>query len=157
MGILFMTDYALLSKQLEALLAEERHFLANSSQFAAFMFQEIENLNWAGFYWLENDELVLGPFQGKVACVRISVGKGVCGTAVAERKTQLVDDVHAFAGHIACDSASESEIVVPVYSGNTIIGVFDIDSPSKSRFNEEDKAGIESLVKIFQEKTQLPN
>ncbi|MEM9103170.1 MAG: GAF domain-containing protein [Pseudomonadota bacterium] len=152
-----MADYDFLSKQLKALLADEKHFLANSSQFAAFIFQEVEDLNWAGFYWLEEDELVLGSFQGKVACVRIPLGKGVCGTAAAEKQTILVDDVHAFSGHIACDSASESEIVVPVYAGERLVGVFDIDSPRKSRFTQDDKMGIENLVKIYQSMTNIPD
>lgn len=151
-----LDGYGLLQAQLRALLADERNFLANAAQFSAFIFQEIPRLNWAGFYLMTDGELVLGPFQGKVACVRIPVGKGVCGTAAAKRETIVVSDVHAFPGHIACDSASNSEIVIPVIRGERLVGVFDIDSPELDRFSAEDQAGLEALVSLFIEATDFP-
>lgn len=141
--------YELLAAQLEALLADERDFVANAAQFSAFLFHELADLNWAGFYLVKDGELVLGPFQGKVACVRIAFGRGVCGAAAASLQTQRVEDVHAFAGHIACDSASNSELVVPLVKDGRLIGVLDLDSPSVGRFTEEDQAGIEALAAIF--------
>lgn len=141
--------YALLAAQLEALLAGERDFVANAAQFAAFLFSEVDGLNWAGFYLNRNEELVLGPFQGKVACVRIPFGRGVCGAAASTRQTQRVEDVHAFPGHIACDSASNSELVVPLVKERRLIGVLDLDSPRLGRFSAEDQAGIERLAEIF--------
>lgn len=141
--------YALLAAQLESLLADERDFIANASQFAAFLFNELPDLNWAGFYFNKNEQLVLGPFQGKVACVRIPFDKGVCGAAARTRTTQRVEDVHAFPGHIACDSASNSELVVPLVKNGVLIGVLDLDSPSVGRFSEADQAGIENLASIF--------
>lgn len=141
--------YALLAAQLEALLAGEREFIANAAQFAAFLFSEVDGLNWAGFYLNRSEELVLGPFQGKVACVRIPFGRGVCGAAASTRQTQRVEDVHAFPGHIACDSASNSELVVPLVKGGRLIGVLDLDSPHLGRFSVEDQAGIERLAEIF--------
>lgn len=144
-----LEGYALLAAQLEALLADERDFVANAAQFAAFLFHELEGLNWAGFYLNRVEELVLGPFQGKVACVRIPFGKGVCGAAAASRTTQRVEDVHAFPGHIACDSASNSELVVPLVKDGRLIGVLDLDSPRQARFSEEDQVGIERLAAIF--------
>lgn len=141
--------YALLAAQLESLLADERDFIANASQFAAFLFNELPDLNWAGFYLNKNEQLVLGPFQGKVACVRIPFDKGVCGAAARTRATQRVEDVHAFPGHIACDSASNSELVVPLVKNGVLIGVLDLDSPSVGRFSEADQAGIENLASIF--------
>ncbi|MDH0894649.1 MULTISPECIES: GAF domain-containing protein [unclassified Pseudomonas] len=141
--------YALLAAQLEALLAGERDFIANAAQFAAFLFGEVDGLNWAGFYLNRSEELVLGPFQGKVACVRIPFGRGVCGAAASTRQTQRVEDVHAFPGHIACDSASNSELVVPLVKGGRLIGVLDLDSPHLGRFSVEDQAGIERLAEIF--------
>ncbi len=141
--------YALLAAQAESLFADERDFIANASQFSAFLFNELADLNWAGFYLNRNEELVLGPFQGKVACVRIPFSKGVCGAAARTRETQRVEDVHAFPGHIACDSASNSELVVPLVKGGRLIGVLDLDSPKIGRFSEEDQAGIERLVEIF--------
>jgi GAF domain-containing protein len=141
--------YALLAAQLEALLAGERDFIANAAQFAAFLFSEVDGLNWAGFYLNRNEELVLGPFQGKVACVRIPFGRGVCGAAASTRQTQRVEDVHAFPGHIACDSASNSELVVPLVKEGRLIGVLDLDSPLLGRFSAEDQAGIERLAEIF--------
>ncbi|WEW97185.1 GAF domain-containing protein [Pseudomonas nitroreducens] len=141
--------YALLAAQAESLFADERDFIANASQFSAFLFNELADLNWAGFYLNRNEELVLGPFQGKVACVRIPFSKGVCGAAARTRETQRVEDVHAFPGHIACDSASNSELVVPLVKDGRLIGVLDLDSPKVGRFSEEDQAGIERLVEIF--------
>lgn len=144
-----LEGYSLWVAQLESLLAGERDFIANAAQFSAFLFQELAELNWAGFYLLRGDELVLGPFQGKVACVRIPLGRGVCGVAAATRQTQRVDDVHGFAGHIACDSASNSELVIPLVQAGRLIGVLDLDSPRLARFTEADQAGIERLVEVF--------
>ncbi|WP_137971947.1 GAF domain-containing protein [Pseudomonas sp. F(2018)] len=141
--------YDLLAAQLESLLADERDFIANAAQFAAFLFHELEGLNWAGFYLNKGEELVLGPFQGKVACVRIPFGRGVCGAAASSRQTQRVEDVHAFPGHIACDSASNSELVVPLVKNGRLIGVLDLDSPRLARFAVEDQLGIERLAAIF--------
>ena len=141
--------YALLAAQLEALLADERDFVANAAQFSAFLFHELGDLNWAGFYLNKGEQLVLGPFQGKVACVRIPFGRGVCGAAASSRQTQRVEDVHAFPGHIACDSASNSELVVPLVKDGRLIGVLDLDSPSAARFSPDDQAGVERLVAIF--------
>ncbi|MFV3334157.1 GAF domain-containing protein [Pseudomonas sp. NY15437] len=141
--------YALLAAQAESLFADEHDFIANASQFSAFLFNELPDLNWAGFYLNRNEELVLGPFQGKVACVRIPFSKGVCGAAARTRETQRVEDVHAFPGHIACDSASNSELVVPLVKDGRLIGVLDLDSPKVGRFSEEDQAGIERLAEIF--------
>ncbi|MDN6859157.1 GAF domain-containing protein [Pseudomonas sp. CAN2814] len=141
--------YALLAAQAESLFADERDFIANAAQFSAFLFNELPDLNWAGFYLNRNEELVLGPFQGKVACVRIPFSKGVCGAAARSRETQRVEDVHAFPGHIACDSASNSELVVPLVKEGRLIGVLDLDSPKVGRFSAEDQAGIERLVEIF--------
>ena len=144
-----LEGYALLNAQLAALLSGERDFIANSAQFSAFLFHEVANLNWAGFYWAKGEQLVLGPFQGKVACVRIPFGRGVCGAAAASQQTQRVEDVHAFAGHIACDSASNSELVVPLLKDGRLLGVLDLDSPLLARFSEADQQGIEQLVQTF--------
>ncbi|GAC1033437.1 GAF domain-containing protein [Pseudomonas sp. No.21] len=144
-----LEGYALLAAQLESLLADERDFIANASQFSAFLYNELPELNWAGFYLNKQEELVLGPFQGKVACVRIPFTRGVCGAAARTRETQRVEDVHAFPGHIACDSASNSELVVPLVKDGRLIGVLDLDSPSIGRFKEQDQAGIEHLAAIF--------
>ena len=141
--------YELLAAQLEALLADERDFVANAAQFSAFLFHELGDLNWAGFYLNKGEQLVLGPFQGKVACVRIPFGRGVCGAAASSRQTQRVEDVHAFPGHIACDSASNSELVVPLVKDGRLIGVLDLDSPSTTRFSPDDQVGVERLVAIF--------
>jgi L-methionine (R)-S-oxide reductase len=141
--------YELLAAQLEALLADECDFVANAAQFSAFLFHELADLNWAGFYLNKGEQLVLGPFQGKVACVRIAFGRGVCGAAASSRQTQRVEDVHAFPGHIACDSASNSELVVPLVKEGRLVGVLDLDSPRLARFTQEDQAGIERLVAIF--------
>jgi GAF domain-containing protein len=144
-----LDGYGLLAAQLESLLADERDFIANAAQFSAFLYSQLDDLNWAGFYFNRNDELILGPFQGQIACVRIAMGRGVCGTAAETRQTQRVEDVHAFAGHIACDSASNSELVVPLIKDGRLLGVLDLDSPSVGRFSEEDQAGVEKLVEIF--------
>ena len=141
--------YELLAAQLEALLADERDFVANAAQFSAFLFHELGDLNWAGFYLNKGEQLVLGPFQGKVACVRIPFGRDVCGAAASSRQSQRVEDVHAFPGHIACDSASNSELVVPLVKDGRLIGVLDLDSPSTARFSPDDQAGVERLVAIF--------
>lgn len=146
-----MTDYALLNAQLRSLIHGVPHFIANLSNASALLYEVLPDLNWAGFYLLEGDTLVLGPFQGKTACIEIPVGKGVCGTAVAEDRTQLVKDVHLFPGHIACDSASNSEIVVPVRPNGKVVGVLDIDSPLLARFDEADRDGLEEFVRILEE------
>lgn len=148
------TFYRDLAQQLQGLLAGERNLIANAANTSALIYQSMPDLNWAGFYLMEagemeGGELVLGPFQGKVACVRIPVGRGVCGTAVKEERSVLVEDVHAFPGHIACDSASRSELVVPIRHGGRVIGVIDLDSPSPARFDAEDQAGLENLAEIF--------
>lgn len=142
--------YRELTSQLGGLLTGERDLIANAANTSALLYQMMPDLNWAGFYFLRaNDELVLGPFQGKVACVRIAKGKGVCGSAVQRRASVLVDDVHAFPGHIACDSASRSELVVPLIAGGRVLGVIDLDSPSPARFDADDQAGIEKVAAIF--------
>ena len=143
-------DYELLNSQVRALVEGVPHTVANLANASAAIWQAMADINWAGFYIMENGRLVLGPFQGKPACIEIPVGRGVCGTAVAEQRTQLVYDVHQFPGHIACDSASNSEIVVPLFKNGAVWGVLDIDSPTVGRFTEEDKAGREALVKILE-------
>ncbi len=147
--------YAGLLAQAKALLEGERDAGANAANLAALLFHGLPDLNWAGFYWLKDGGLVLGPFQGKPACVRIALGQGVCGAAAAARRTVVVPDVHAFPGHIACDSASESEIVVPVLQGGRLAGVLDLDSPRRGRFDEEDARGLEALVAHFAGATDL--
>ena len=144
------TDYELLAKQLESLTCQVPYQITNLSNAAALLWQELPDINWAGFYKMEDGQLILYPFQGKPACTRIQIGRGVCGTAVAEDKTQLVPDVHEFPGHIACDSASNSEIVVPIHVNGEIWGVLDIDSPYLNRFTEEDRAGLERFVEILE-------
>ena len=146
-----MTDYVLLNKKLSALVSDVPYPVANLANAAALLWEALPEINWAGFYLMESNQLILGPFQGKHACIVIPVGKGVCGTAVARRETQLVDDVHAFPGHIACDSASNSEIVVPLYKDNRIIGVLDIDSPVFARFSDADREGLEAFAQILQQ------
>ena len=141
--------YRDLAAQLTGLLGDERDRIANAANMSAFLFMTVPDLNWAGFYFMQNGELIVGPFQGKPACVRIAVGEGVCGAAVAERRTILVEDVHAFPGHIACDAGSESELVVPLVKNGEIIGVLDLDSPRLARFDAEDQAGMEKLGAIF--------
>ncbi|WP_046176678.1 GAF domain-containing protein [Domibacillus indicus] len=146
-------QYSLVTKQLEALLAGETNQVANLSNASALLGQFLPNINWAGFYLNENEELVLGPFQGLPACVRIPFGKGVCGTAAAEGKTMRIKDVHAFPGHIACDAASRSEIVIPLIKDGKVLGVLDIDSPETNRFDEEDEKGLvqfaEALIRFL--------
>ncbi|TCP64904.1 GAF domain-containing protein [Baia soyae] len=142
-------QYPLILKQLQHLIEGETDWLANLSNSAAHLFHTLGQVNWVGFYLLKQDQLVLGPFQGKPACVRIPVGKGVCGTTVAENKTILVPDVHQFPGHIACDSETNSEIVIPLRAQGEIIGVLDLDSPELERFNEEDQAYLEQYVEYL--------
>lgn len=150
-----MTNYELLLKQLESILSIETDPVANMANTAAVLFTGLDNLNWAGFYVLKNGGLVLGPFQGKPACVRIALGKGVCGTAAQTGQTQCVEDVHKFPGHIACDSASNSEIVVPILKDGAVWGVLDIDSPVLARFGADEQTFFEQVVRIFTEKTAL--
>jgi L-methionine (R)-S-oxide reductase len=140
------TFYKILNVKLEGLLSSETNWLANISNASAHLYSNLENINWAGFYFLNEGELILGPFQGKTACTRIKIGKGVCGTAVAQKTTQLVPDVHLFPGHIACDSASSSEIVIPIIKDGVIYGVLGIDSPIKERFDEIDQKYLEAFV-----------
>lgn len=151
--------YRDLDKQLTGLLTGERDFIANAANLSALIFNFVPDLNWAGFYLMRGNDLLLGPFQGKPACVRIPVlpqPRGVCGAAAFERKTQLVPNVHEFPGHIACDSASNSEIVVPLVTNGRVIGVLDIDSPVLNRFDGDDQASVEQLVKTFLAMTDLP-
>jgi L-methionine (R)-S-oxide reductase len=138
--------YAQVVAQTRALLEGERDAIANFANTSSLLYHSLPDLNWVGFYLLKEGELVVGPFQGKPACVRIALGKGVCGTAAARRATVIVKNVHEFDGHIACDSASNSEIVVPLVRGNELIGVLDLDSPKFERFDEEDRAGLEQVV-----------
>jgi L-methionine (R)-S-oxide reductase len=141
--------YRELAEQARALLHGERDRIANAANFAALVYNALPDLNWAGFYFFDGSELVVGPFQGQPACVRITIGKGVCGTAAATRQTQVVPDVDAFPGHIACDSASRSEIVVPLVDGERLVGVWDVDSPELARFDADDRDGMERLAGIF--------
>jgi L-methionine (R)-S-oxide reductase len=135
--------------QARGLLTGETDRTALAANFAALLYHALPDLNWAGFYFFDGAELVVGPFQGKPACVRIALGRGVCGTAAVTRRTQLVANVHEFPGHIACDAASQSEIVVPLYAGDRLIGVWDVDSPLIERFDHEDQAGMEALCRVF--------
>lgn len=139
-------EYESLVRSLAALLDGERDWIANLANTAALLYTELADLNWAGFYLLKDGELVLGPFQGKPACVRIALGKGVCGTAAEQRRSIVVPDVHEFPGHIACDSASNSELVVPLMRGGELLGVLDLDSPRFERFDDEDRQGIEAIA-----------
>jgi len=141
--------YAQLHEELRGLLAGETDFIANLANSAALIFHALPVLNWAGFYLLKDGELVVGPFQGKPACVRIALGKGVCGTAAARRESIIVHDVNEFSGHIACDAASNSEIVIPLLRGDQLLGVLDVDSPQRARFDEEDRRGLEAVVAIL--------
>lgn len=145
-------QYDLLLQQAQALIADEPDTIANMANLSALLFNSLPDLNWAGFYIMRAGELVLGPFQGQVACVRIPVGKGVCGTAVATGEIQLVADVHQFAGHIACDAASNSEIVLPLRSNGDIIAVLDIDSPKLARFDNTDKHYLNRLIALFEQR-----
>jgi L-methionine (R)-S-oxide reductase len=142
-------NYDELVQQAEGLLSGQKHRIANAANLSALIFDSLPEINWAGCYFLEGNELIVGPFQGRPACVTIEMGRGVCGTAAATRTTQRVEDVHAFEGHIACDPASRSEIVVPLIIDGQVIGVLDIDSPSPGRFSAEDQAGIERLAEVY--------
>ena len=142
-------NYALVQKQLVALIEDEPNMIANLSNSAALLNQFLSDINWVGFYLAEKDQLVLGPFQGLPACVRIPLGKGVCGTSAAERKTMRVEDVHQFPGHIACDAATKSEIVIPLLKDGKLIGVLDIDSPITNRFDESDQQGLEKFTDLL--------
>lgn len=144
-----------LIRQARALLQGERDLTANAANLAALIFHTLADLNWAGFYWMKGGELVLGPFQGKPACVRIALGKGVCGTAARDRRTVIVPDVHEFPGHIACDSASKSELVVPIIHRGQLAGVLDLDSPLLRRFDERDARALEQVVEVFLASTDV--
>ena len=144
-------DYQEINWKLQGLAEAKDWYITLLSNASALLFEELKDLNWAGFYLMRDNELQLGPFQGKVACTHIAVGRGVCGTAVAQDQTQLVEDVHAFPGHIACDSQSASEIVIPIHQDGKIWGVSDIDSPVKARFTKEDQEGLEAFVRILEE------
>src|SRR5690606_11796654 len=141
--------YAALSRELSGLIADEPDFIANLANAAALLFNSLPDVNWAGFYLLKEGELVVGPFQGRPACVRIPLGKRVCGASAAARQSILVDDVHEFAGHIACDSASNSEIVVPMIRNGELLGVLDVDSPKFSRFDADDRSGLERFIAVL--------
>ena len=145
-----MTDYKKKKNQLISLAEEEANYLPLLSNASALIFEGLTDLNWAGFYLMNKGSLLLGPFQGKVACIRIPLGKGVCGTAAAKNETILVDNVHEFPGHIACDSASNSEIVIPIHYNGEVAGVLDIDSPKFSRFSETDRLGLEGFVRALE-------
>ncbi|MBQ7469517.1 MAG: GAF domain-containing protein [Pseudobutyrivibrio sp.] len=149
-----MTDYKLLAEQLKSLAEDEPKYIPVLSNASALINENLDDLNWAGFYLMDNGSLLLGPFQGKVACIRIALGKGVCGTAAQNDETLLVPNVHDFPGHIACDSASNSEIVVPIHKDGKVVGVLDIDSPSLNRFSQADKEGLELFVKTLEEVIQ---
>lgn len=148
-------DYKTLEKQVASLLENESDMIANMANLSALIYQSLNDVNWAGFYIRQKEELVLGPFQGNIACVRIPIGKGVCGTSALRRETLLVDNVHQFPGHIACDAASNSEIVIPVVVDGETKAVFDIDSPIFKRFTQEDKFGLERIVSTFKSSTKL--
>jgi len=147
--------YASIVRRLESLLEGERDFLANTANMAAVCYEFIGDLNWVGFYFRQGNELVLGPFQGRTACVRIKIGSGVCGTAAEKAESVLVDNVHQFEGHIACDAASNAELVVPLIEDGELLGVFDLDSPDIGRFDEDDRAGVEELVRTWLRCTDL--
>ena len=147
--------YRELQQQLAALFAGERNGLANAANMSALLYEALPNLNWVGFYFLQAGELVLGPFQGKVACVRIALGRGVCGTAAERRETIIVPDVNAFPGHIACDVASRSEIVIPLIQDGRLLGVLDIDSPQIARFDHEDETGLNAAAGLFVQSSDL--
>lgn len=154
-------DYALLERQVESVLEGERSLMTNAAQFSALVYDTLADLNWAGFYFTvparkgDGKDLLVGAFQGKPACARIPFGRGVCGSAAVERKTIVVPDVHAFPGHIACDSASNSEIVLPLIKDGEVVGVFDIDSPLLNRFSEEDREGLERMLTAFMDGTDF--
>lgn len=148
--------YNELAEQARGLLHGERDRIANAANFASLVYHALAEVNWAGFYFYDGNELVVGPFQGLPACIRIALGKGVCGTAAVTRESQVVHDVAAFDGHIACDSASQSEVVVPLFDGQRLIGVWDVDSPRVGRFDDEDRAGMEKLAAIFMDSIREP-
>ena len=150
-----MTDYKLLSKQLAALAEGEPDFVPVLANASALLWEAMDRLNWAGFYLMDDRSLLLGPFQGKAACVRIPLGKGVCGTAVQDGRSLRVPDVHAFPGHIACDSASNSELVIPIRQGGRVVGVLDLDSPEKDRFSRSDQAGLEDFAAVLAQVTDF--
>jgi GAF domain-containing protein len=152
----FRVDYALLATQAEALLSGQVHRIANAANLCALVYQELEAVNWVGFYFLEEESLVLGPFQGKPACVSIPLGHGVCGTAAATGEIQRVGDVHLFEGHIACDADSRSELVVPLCNDGRTLGVFDLDSPLPGRFDARDEAGLARLAEIYMRSVDFP-
>lgn len=145
-----MTDYDALNRALAAITAGVPHTVANLANASALLWEYLPDINWAGFYRLRGERLILGPFQGKPACIEIAVGRGVCGTAVAQNTSLVVPDVHAFPGHIACDSASRSEIVLPIHRGDTLFGVLDIDSPLTDRFSEQDLIGLQQFVTVLE-------
>lgn len=147
--------YQTLISQLDSLLQEERNFITNASNFSALLFNSLENLNWVGFYFMRNGNLLLGPFQGKPACINIPLGKGVCGTAALERLINVVEDVHQFPGHIACDSASNSEIVLPIIANDKVYGVLDIDSPVFNRFDDDDEENLETMLQMLIDSSDL--
>ncbi len=147
--------YRELTAQLAALMAGERNGLANAANMTALLYQAIPSLNWVGLYFLQGGELVLGPFQGKVACTRIAIGRGVCGAAAERRETIVVPDVHAFPGHIACDAASQSEIVLPLLQDGRLLGVLDLDSPQLARFDQEDAIGLNAIVGVLLQGSEL--
>ena len=144
-------NYRLLAVQAEALMSGQRHRVANAANLSALIYQELAGVNWVGFYFVEGDRLMLGPFQGKPACVQIPIGRGVCGTAAAENRIQRVADVHEYEGHIACDAASESELVIPLVKDRRVIGVLDLDSPFRGRFGQADEEGLATLARIYTE------
>lgn len=144
------TFYRELYTQVEALISDESDVIANMANVSALLFEQLTQVNWVGFYRLVDNELVLGPFQGKVACIRIPLGRGVCGTAASDNVTQRIDDVHAFDGHIACDASSNAEIVIPVVLNNKVIAVLDIDSTAFNRFDSDDQAGLEKIISLFE-------
>ena len=148
------SEYERVASQAEALVSGEKDLIANMANISALLFNHLEKVNWAGFYLYREDQLVLGPFQGQPACIRIPMNQGVCGTAAADRSTLVVEDVHAFDGHIACDAASNSEIVIPLVVNDQLIGVLDIDSPEFGRFTDVDKAGLEKIARML-EATQV--
>ena len=145
------TNYDLLQKQVASLIEDESNLIAILSNVSALLNDSLDQINWVGFYLIENNELILGPFQGHPACVHIAIGKGVCGTAVETNESQLVEDVNAFPGHIACDANSKSEVVVPIHKDNQVIGVLDIDAPITNRFSNTDKIALEEIVKILEQ------
>jgi len=145
-----LEEYELIQKQVEAIITGESDIIANMANISALLFESLSDVNWVGFYRTLPEELVLGPFQGKVACIRIPLGRGVCGTAVSENKTMRIANVHDFSGHIACDANSNSEIVIPIKVDNKVIAVLDIDSPIFERFDEDDQTGLENIINLFE-------